>query len=180
MLQSLRSARAAVNFQIAANQSGRLESHERRKLLFGWAKGIWGIDVSKSKISRADHRRGAAMIELALFLPLFFMITMATVETCRVLYMRQSLTIASYECARLGIVPGMNRDALDAQCNVILQGRKIKGAVMTTVPKSLDALRYGDTLAVTITVGLDDNALLGTWFYRGRTLTETTTIMAEY
>lgn len=58
--------------------------------------------------ARARHARsGAAMIELALFLPVFFMITMATVETCRVLYLRQSLTIAAYECARIGIVPGV-------------------------------------------------------------------------
>lgn len=105
---------------------------------------------------------------------------MATVETCRVLYLRQSLTIAAYECARLGIVPGMDRDALDAQCDVILRGRNIKGAVMSTNPPDLNTLQYGDTLAVTVTVALDQNAVLGTWFYRGRTITETTTIMAEY
>lgn len=120
------------------------------------------------------------MVELAVFLPLFFTITMATVETCRVLYLRQSLTIAAYETARLGIVPGMNRDALDAQCNVILNGRNIKGGVLTTNPASLDTLRYGDTLTVSVSVAVDQNALLSTWFFRGKTITETTTIMAEY
>ena len=125
-------------------------------------------------------RRGAAMIELALFLPVFFMITMATVETCRVLYLRQSLTIAAYECARIGIVPGMTRETLDDQCDVILRARNVKGAVLTTKPANIDTLKYGDTLAVTITVALDENALLGTWFYRGKSVSETTTIMAEY
>ena len=133
---------------------------------------------NKAQASRA--RSGAAMIELALFLPVFFMITMATVETCRVLYLRQSLSIAAYECARLGIVPGMSRDALDAQSSVILHARNVKGAVLKTTPSNIDSLKYGDTLAVTITVALDENALLGTWFYRGKSVSETTTIMAEY
>ena len=134
----------------------------------------------RNRVQTRRTRSGAAMIELALFLPVFFMITMATVETCRVLYLRQSLSIAAYECARIGIVPGMTRDALDAQSNVILNGRNIKGAVLSTTPGNLDGLQYGDTLAVTITVALDQNALLGTWFYRGKSVSETTTIMAEY
>ncbi len=83
------------------------------------------------RVHRRD-RSGAAMIELALFLPVFFMITMATVETCRVLYLRQSLTIAAYECARLGIVPGITRDVLDDQCVAVLGGRRIQGATLTT------------------------------------------------
>lgn len=69
---------------------------------------------------------------------------------------------------------------MDAQSNLILRARNVKGAVLATKPSNLDSLTYGDTLAVTITVALDENALMGTWFYRGKTVSETTTIMAEY
>lgn len=139
-----------------------------------------GLSGMATRLARKPRRVGAAMVELALFLPVFFMITMATVETCRVLYLRQSLTIAAYECARLGIVPGMSLDALQSQCDAIMNGRNIKGAVLSTNPASLESLRYGDTLTVSISVALDTNVVLSTWFYRGRRVTETTTIMAEY
>ena len=45
------------------------------------------------------NRRGAAMIEFAVCMPIFFMITMGTIETCHMIYVRQSLKIASYEWA---------------------------------------------------------------------------------
>lgn len=125
-------------------------------------------------------RSGAAMIELALFLPVFFVITMGTIETCRMLYLRQSLTIAAYECARMGIITGMTNDALKTQCDNILLGRKVRGAVMKVEPSDLQSLKFGDILTVTVEAPADDNALLGTWFYRGKQMVETVKIMAEH
>lgn len=126
------------------------------------------------------RRRGAALIEMALFLPVFFMITMATVETCRVMYLRQTLTIAAYECARIGIVPGMKRDDIATQFNLILDGRKVKAGNLTLVPSDPTTLQFGDILTVSASAPADSNALVGSWFYQGRTLTETVKIMAEY
>lgn len=126
------------------------------------------------------ERNGAAIVEFALFLPLFFMITMATIETCRVLYLRQSLTIAAYECARLGVIPGMTLETLEFQCDSIVNGRDIHNVKLTVEPPDLSGLHYGDPLTVTVEAKVDDNAILGTWFYRGRTLRETVVILGEY
>ncbi len=117
---------------------------------------------------------------MAVFLPVFFMITMATIETCRVIYVRQSLTIAAYECARLGIVPGMSQDAVQTQFDLILTGRNIKEARLELNPSNLSNLRYGDILTVTVSAPADSNSLVGSWFYQGKTLTESVKIMAEY
>ncbi len=46
------------------------------------------------------------MVELAVSLPMLVGLAMATIETCRFLYIKQSVKIAAYECARLAIVPG--------------------------------------------------------------------------
>lgn len=131
-------------------------------------------------IHRNARREGAALIEMALFLPVFFMITMATIETCRVLYIHQSLSITAYECARIGIVPGMNRDAIDTQCELILNGRNVRGGSLQLDPANPASLRFGDILTVTVSAPADRNALVGSWFYQGKTLTETVKIMAEY
>lgn len=134
-------------------------------------------DTPSRKTSK--KRNGAAIVEFALFLPLFFMITMATIETCRVLYLRQSLTIAAYECARLGIIPGMSLEALEFQCDAIVDGRNIHNAKLIVDPPDLATLHYGDPLSVTVEANVDDNAILGTWFYRGRVLRETVVILGE-
>jgi TadE-like protein len=137
--------------------------------------------VNQKTIQRQDNvRSGAAMIELALFLPVFFIITMGTIETCRMLYLRQSLTIAAYECARMGIITGMTHDSLKIQCDNILLGRKVRGAVMKVEPSNLQSLQFGDILTVTVEAPADDNALLGTWLYRGKQMVETVKIMAEH
>jgi hypothetical protein len=124
--------------------------------------------------------QGAALIELAVCLPVFFLITMATIETCRMIYLRQSLKIAAYECARLGIVPGATMSALKDQCDAILLGRNVRGYTFSCEPPDPTILQYGDLLKVSIRISANENALVGTWFYRDKILTESVTIMAEY
>lgn len=105
---------------------------------------------------------------------------MGTIEVCRMIYLRQSLRIAAYECARLGIIPEMTREGLQAQCDAILVPRNIKGYTFSYSPPNLKSLKYGDILTTTVSVPLHSNALAGSWFYRDRGLVESVAIMAEY
>jgi hypothetical protein len=125
-------------------------------------------------------RSGAALIEFAVCLPVFFLITMATIETCRMVYLRQSLKIAAYECARVGIVPGISDQAVQDQCDVMLMGRNLTGYRLQTSPESVSSLEYGDLLTVTIEMAAEKNAIVGSWFYRDLIFQESVTIMAEY
>lgn len=104
---------------------------------------------------------------------------MATIETCRVLYLRQSLTIAAYECARLGVIPGMTLETMELQCANIVESRNIKNATLIVDPPDIASVGFGEPLSVTVEAGVDDNAMLGTWFYRGRTVRETVVILGE-
>ena len=126
------------------------------------------------------QRLGAAIVELALCLPIFFLIVMATVETCSMIYLRQSAKIAAYECARLGILPEMTKETLQDQCDVILQGRRIEGYTFTCVPDDPSTLGYEDLLTTTVTIPSSEASLVGSWFYAGDDITESVTIMAEY
>ncbi len=119
------------------------------------------------------------MVELALFLPVYFVITMATIETCRMLYLRQSLKIAAYECARLAILPGAKADDVRTQCDVILQGRRVRNYTFSMNPPDPKTLKYGDIFVATVEIAANDNALVGSWFYSGRKLVESVSIMAE-
>lgn len=96
------------------------------------------------------------------------------------IYLRQSLKIVAFECARLGIVPEMTTSDLQDQCDVLLLGRKLRDYKMTCSPADLSTLKYGDTLTVTVDIQAASNVLLGSWFHRNKTFTESVTIMAEY
>jgi hypothetical protein len=126
------------------------------------------------------NRRGAALIEFAVCLPVFFMITMASIETCRMIYLRQSLKIAAYECARLAIVPGCTLDSLQDQCDMVLQSRNIRGYQFSCVPNDPATLKYGELFRASVKIAAKDSSIVGTWFYRDKTFIETVTIMAEY
>lgn len=105
---------------------------------------------------------------------------MATIETCRMIYLRQSLKIAAYECARLGIVPGTTRQNVVDQCDLILLGRNINGYQFSCTPANPTSLTYGDMYKVTLQIAAKDSSIVGTIFYRNKLFTESVTIMAEY
>lgn len=96
------------------------------------------------------------------------------------IYLRQSLKIAAYECARLAIVPGTTQQNLTDQCDLILLGRKINGYQFSCAPTDPAILAYGDLFKVTIQIAAKESSLVGTWFYQNKIFTESVTIMAEY
>lgn len=126
------------------------------------------------------RRKAAAMIEFAVCLPVFLLITIGTTEVCRMIYLRQSLKIIAFECARLGIVPGVTLEDLQDQCDVMMLGRKLKDYQMHCSTDDLDTLTYGDTLTITVDVKSASNSLIGSWFYTNAIFTESVTIMAEH
>ncbi|MCA9135181.1 MAG: pilus assembly protein [Planctomycetales bacterium] len=126
------------------------------------------------------QRNGAAMVEFALCLPVFFLIAMGTIETCRMIYLRQSIKIAAYECARLGIMPEVTPPDIQDQCDVILLGRNIANYQILNQPSDPATLQYGELFTVTVEAPAGQNALVGSWLYGDKTLSESVSIMMEY
>ncbi|QEG00296.1 TadE-like protein [Stieleria maiorica] len=120
------------------------------------------------------------MIEFAVCLPVFLLITMGTIETCRMIYLRQSLKIAAYECARLAVVPGITPADLQDQCDVILLGRNIKNYALNCTPSDPSSLDYGEMFVSTVDAPASENALLSTWIYGSASVSESVSIMIEY
>lgn len=125
-------------------------------------------------------RRGGAMVEFALCLPVLLAIAFGSIETCRMIYLRQSIKLAAYECARLAIVPGIDAQTLQDQCDVFLLGRGIDGYEFNCSPADPKTAAFGETITTTVSMKAETNALVGAWFYQGRVLSESVSIMAEY
>jgi Flp pilus assembly protein TadG len=124
-------------------------------------------------------RRGAAAVELAICLPLLVLLVMASIEACTMIFLDHSLTIASYEGVRAGInYDGTNADVL-ARCNSIINSREIQGAQVKISPSNVANVDRGESIAVTVSAPCNLNMVIPPWFYDGRTLQSTITMVKE-
>lgn len=74
---------------------------------------------------RKTNRRGGAVIEAALCLPLILIIISATVELSTTIYLKESLTIAAYEGARVAVTRGATDDKVQTRIAQVLEERHI-------------------------------------------------------
>lgn len=135
--------------------------------------------VFAKKDNRKNSRRGAALVELAVCLPVLFLITMATVETCRVIYLRQSIKIAAFESARLSNLPGATFEMIKVQTDCVLLGRNIRNYEVACTPNPPSAAEEGDLITIRITAPISENSVLTSWIYRDRVIDESIRIMKD-
>lgn len=124
-------------------------------------------------------RRAAAAAELALTLPLIVFLLLASLEACSMIFLDHSLTIASYEGVRMGINYDATNTSVINRCNQIINEREVSGTQITINPSNVANINRGERLTVTVSAPCDSNAILPLWFYGGRTLSVSTTMVKE-
>lgn len=127
----------------------------------------------------AFPRRGAAVVELAVCLPVLVLVTLATVEACTMLFVQQTLKVTAFEGARVGIVPGAKTVNVAYQCTSILDDHNVQGYSVTMNPGNPESLEPGDWFTVTATASFVDNSLIGGWLYADKQLTRSVSLRAE-
>jgi hypothetical protein len=128
---------------------------------------------------RLAARRGVAATELAVCMPLLVLIVLATIEACAMLFLQQSLAVAAYEGARVGLSPGATAGDVTAQCEQILDDREIAGARVSVMPGNLPAAAEGTWISVQASAPFAENSLAGGWLFARHTLTATVQMMKE-
>ena len=135
--------------------------------------------VASVRRAHPTARRAAAAAELALCLPLIVFLLLASLEACSMIFLDHSLTIASYEGVRVAInYDGTNTAVLD-RCNEITADRDVAGANVSITPADVATVPRGEHVTVTVSAPCDANAILPLWFYNGKTLTCSTTMVKE-
>jgi hypothetical protein len=130
-------------------------------------------------VAESKLRKGAATVELAVCLPIIVLMVLATIEACSMVFLKQSLTAASYEGVRVALVQGSTASNVQATCGQILRDRHVNGAIVSVRPPNIAALNPGDFVDITISAPCASNSVLPTKFYRGRTLSATASMMIE-
>lgn len=127
-----------------------------------------------------DHRRGVAASELAVCLPVIVLLVLAMIESCTMIFLKQSLTVAAYEGARTALTEGADPAAVQATCNGILADRRVQGGRVTISPSNFNALAAGQYIEVTVTAPASANSVIPGSFFTGRSLEGSAEFMKEF
>jgi hypothetical protein len=95
------------------------------------------------------------------------------------IFLDHGLTIASYEGVRVAInYDGTNAGVL-TRCNQIISQREIADATVSINPANVASVPRGQAIEITVSAPCDSNMIIPPWFFGGRTLTASTTMVKE-
>ena len=128
---------------------------------------------------RHRDRRGVAATEFAVCLPVIVLLVLGMIECCTMIFLKQSLTIASYEGVRTALEErAVSSDVLRTSQQILTQ-RRVQGGSITVNPSNIPAIPTGQYITVTVSAPADSNSVLPGSFFRGRTLSASATMMKE-
>lgn len=123
-------------------------------------------------------RRGALTVEMALCVPILFLLLLGTLEFARMNMLRNSIDNAAYEGARRGVVPGAQASDCVAAANRVLTAVRAQSATVTVTPATIS-----DTttqVSVIVSVPMAQNSWGPARFLSGATLRSVSTKSREF
>ena len=124
------------------------------------------------------RRQGAAVVEMAVCLPVVLLIVLGSIQGASLLFLRQALVQASYEGAKIAIRSG-DDDAMRQAINNVVAGRRIEGLIITTNPINIGSANQGDTITVTVTAPGDANSMIPFGVFQGQQVTAQAVMVRE-
>ena len=129
---------------------------------------------------RNRQRRGAAAVECAFCIPIVIILMFATLETCSSIFLKESLTVAAYEGARVGVRRRATFEAVQNRAQAILDARNIQNATITILPTDFDSLDALDPIRVTVSAPTAGNSLYIFDFMANRTVSAQVVMVREF
>ena len=115
-----------------------------------------------------NERRGVTAVEMALTLPVLILLIFGAYELCRANMMKHTAEAATYEAARVAIIPGAQTAEVESVCRQVLATAGISRAVIEIDPPNLQT--PSDLISVTISVDYGENTTLAPFFMDNRVL----------
>jgi hypothetical protein len=126
------------------------------------------------------NRRAVAASELAVCLPVLVLLVLAMIESCTMIFLKQSLTVAAYEGVREALEPAAQTADVQSKCDGVLADRRVQGGQVVITPANFDTLAPGEFIQVTVSAPAGRNSVIPGSFFRGRTLSASATMMKEF
>lgn len=124
-----------------------------------------------------EPRKGSHTVEFAIVLPIMLLLFGAGLEMARMNLLRHLAENASYEAARLIIVPGATVKEAEAKANAILNVMNVKGAKITVSPAPV--LETTGAVRVKVTFPANKNLCMVPVFSANLNFESETTLLTE-
>ena len=128
---------------------------------------------------KVPRRQGAATVELAICLPLFITILFGSIEASNLIYLRESLCLASYEAARQAVSLNATRQEIEKRAKELLSSRGIVNPTITFNPSDITTASGGAPVTVTVSVPASSQTLLPKIIYGQQTISAQTCFVKE-
>lgn len=125
------------------------------------------------------RRRGAAIVELAVCLPVVLLLVLASIEACTLVFVQQSLETTAYETARFAVSPGSDSVMALARGDQVIADRQLNNAQITLNPGNMSTTNKGELVEVTVTAPFDNNRIFPAFFFGSQLLTADVTMQRE-
>lgn len=127
-------------------------------------------------------RRGLAVTELAVCLPLLTALTFGTVDLCAAMFLKETVTLAAYEAARVGVERGGTNATAIRRAQEFLDERGVtyKADSIRIQGSSFDSADTLEHVTIVISVECDDNLLFAGNLCRGIQVTGRVTMRKEF
>lgn len=102
-------------------------------------------------------RLGAEIVELAFALPVMSVIVFGTLETCELMFLKQSLSVASYEAGRVAARPGSTTAEVETRFQQIMTSRRVNNATITVTPGDVSSVAVGQPIRVDVRAPITGN-----------------------
>ena len=119
---------------------------------------------------RSAPRRGLAVVELAICLPIMIMLTFGAIEAANAIYLKQILVTAAYEAARSATALGGTQADGEARYTQIVSSAGMQGTTITFTPSITEATALGTAIKVTVAAPADSNSFSIKKYFKGATL----------
>ena len=128
---------------------------------------------------RKSKRTGGATTELAVCLPVVALLVFASLESCSMIFLRQALCATTYEGVRVAIHQEATNGQVIERCREILKARNVKGSAITIDVTNVAAVELGKPITVTVRASCDANSIMPPWFFGGRSLAASASMVKE-
>jgi Flp pilus assembly protein TadG len=136
------------------------------------------VRQTNRSVSR-QSRRGIAATEFAVCLPVIALLVLGLIECCTMIFLKQSLTVASYEGIRTALEERAVAADVSRTSQQILTQRRVQGGTIVIAPADIPATPAGQYITVTVSAPADRNSVIPGSFFRGQTLSASATMMKE-
>ena len=116
------------------------------------------------------------MVEFAILLPVLITVVFGAIECCSIIRIKQRLSILAFESARIAVLPESTIDDVRNQCQLLCNDDGLVGYDVELTPPVSTDLESGDWITATVSLPLEENTAVGSWFFPSNILTDSVSL----